>query len=99
MCQLVDGEEARWRCSPNCDSGMLPTNSTVSLITVFGTPRMAYRSARCGNSFTSTTSATIRGFSIAILWANLATGGQYGQVGVTKKVLVQSLQNLHGFLG
>src|SRR5439155_6365865 len=26
--QLAEGEEARWICSTNCDSGMLPTNST-----------------------------------------------------------------------
>jgi hypothetical protein len=56
----------------------------LSLMTVFGTPRTIYRWARSGNSLTSTTSATMCEFAMAILWASLATPGQCGQVGVTK---------------
>ena len=38
-------------------SGTAPVNSTLSFITVFGTPLMRYAWARAGNSCTSTTSA------------------------------------------
>jgi len=87
-------ETASSRCCRKTASGTFPTNWTVSLMTVFGTPRTPYRLTRSGNSLTSTTSAITCELAIAILWASLATSGQWGQVGVTNTWMWTSLSSL-----
>src|SRR5437867_11285964 len=71
-------ETARSRCCRKTASGTLPTNWTLSLMTVFGTPRTPYRLAWSGYSLTSTTSATTCMLASAILWTSLPTSCRRG---------------------
>ena len=75
-----------------------PMNWVVSLMTVLGTPITRYFWAIWGNSCTSTTSALILSFSIAIIWATRATEGQWGQVGVTNTWMWMSSSTSCSFL-
>jgi len=70
-------------CSANKSSLKAPTNSTVSLIIIFGTPITLYFIAKSGNSLLSIMSAFTRSLSIANLCATAAAAGQCGQVKVT----------------
>jgi hypothetical protein len=71
-------------------SGSAPTNSVVSLMTIFGTPLTAYRRARSGNSVASITSPVTCSDSTDNWWASLAAAGQYGHVGVVKTLMLTS---------
>ena len=57
-------------------------NSTRSLMTILGTDMTWYLLESSGNSEASIASAVMCSLTIAIVWANLAALGQYGQVGV-----------------
>ena len=59
-------------------------------MTILGTLLTINRRDRSGNSVASITSAVTRSLSIAIWWANLAAGGQYGQPGVVKTLMFTS---------
>lgn len=72
---------------------MAPRISTVSFITVFGTPRTLYLTARCANSPATTASAMMDSDSMASLCASATALGQYGQVGVTNTCMWTGLSN------
>ena len=66
------------------DSGMAPSITAVSLITVRGTAITRYRRDNSGNSLASMAVALIRSLSIAIQCVSNTADGQWGQPGVTK---------------
>ena len=71
-------------CSANESSLNAPTNSTISLIIIFGPPITLYFMGRSGNSLVSVTSTFTMSLSMANLCAIAAAEGQCGQVMGTK---------------